>query len=134
MSSKSIFALAKFHSDPWFSYILKCYLVLLWQGFQNQIIIKFLWPPAFGVLQMGPWGTLNGDIKLIRFIWYVKLQGKCCQMNNTLISYIELSKLVNMVVIFIVSISKDYWFKFAFSRCKKKKKQLLLQLIMTCNK
>ena len=38
-----------------------------------------------------------------------------------------------MVVIFIVSISKDYWFKFAFSRCKKKK-QLLLQLIMTCNK
>ena len=36
------------------------------------------------------------------------------------ISYIELIKLVNMVVIFMVCISKDYWFKSVFSMCKKK--------------
>ena len=35
------------------------------------------------------------------------------------IIYIELNKLVNMVAIFMVAISKDYWFKSGFSKYKK---------------
>ena len=51
---------------------------------------------------------------------FIQLLTKCT-------SYIGLSKLVKMVVIFMVSTLKDYWFKYVLSKCEEN----LLQLIMT---